>query len=532
MDSSKSPDSTSTISFSSQLGSPLQQCIRAYWYLVLALIVVALKSLHNIHHERKHNKLRSSNGCLPPPSFPSSSDILGLCHARDLIKAKKQHHLPSLWDEIYSQAGDNVHTISHHVLGTQSYWTRDAANIRAVLAVNFSDWELPAARVAAFLACWGGGIFGADGADWQHSRALLRPSFNNRQISDTEMMEQHVQNLIARIPDKETVDLAELFPFLTMDIATDLLFGETAGCLDPDKTAQGMKFTSCFNYIMTKMSLRVALPVAAWIPDPKLEQCVKHITDFTDFYVARALQIGSEKPIKDASSEDERRGSKYVFLDELAQAESNPQRLRGELLSVMVAGRDTTASLLSIMWWHLARRPDIVGRIRRELTPLKGQCPTAKELKSLQYLGHFVNEVLRLYPINPINSRVARRDTMLPRGGGADGRSPIYIRRGERFIFTSSALHRRTDLYGEDAMQLRPERWEEAARPSTWEYIPFGGGPRICIGQQLAITEAAYTTVRLLQEFSHLEPRSDGPFQEAFAMALHSGDGCKLSLGR
>ena len=65
---------------------------------------------------------------------------------------------------------------------------------------------------------------------------------------------------------------------------------------------------------------------------------------------------------------------------------------------------------------------------------------------------------------------------------------------------------------------------------SSWEYIPFGGGPRVCIGQQLALTEAAYTTARLLQEFKHIEPRSEGPFREGFAMALSSGDGCLVSL--
>ena len=66
----------------------------------------------------------------------------------------------------------------------------------------------------------------------------------------------------------------------------------------------------------------------------------------------------------------------------------------------------------------------------------------------------------------------------------------------------------------------------------SWEYLPFGGGPRICIGQHLAVTEAAYTTARLIQAFQHIEPKTEGPFQEAFAMVITSGDGCQVSFRR
>ena len=74
--------------------------------------------------------------------------------------------------------------------------------------------------------------------------------------------------------------------------------------------------------------------------------------------------------------------------------------------------------------------------------------------------------VLRLYPINPINSRTARVDTILPRGGGKDGMSPIFIAKGETVVFSSLAMHRRRDIFGEDAGILNPDRWD-TKRPST-----------------------------------------------------------------
>ncbi|KAF7562616.1 hypothetical protein G7046_g1527 [Stylonectria norvegica] len=504
----------------------------SHWILPLIGLLVAAQVLDLVRRSYINRKRCSSNGCLPPPSYPHTDGVLGLKHLRSLIQAKQEKRLPTAFSSIFTETGPAVHTLAHYALGRKTYWTRDPENIKAVLSSSFEDWCLPPARISAFAACWGGGIFGADGAEWEHSRAMLRPSFNRKQVQDTEMLEKHAQNLIARITDGQAVDLAELFPLLTIDISTELLFGESAGCLDPSQSAQGMEFTTSFNYVMQKMSLQVSLPLLAKVPDRKLKRCTKYINDFTDLYVTRALELRDEMAKTGSQNDDDdeyMRGKKYFLLAELAKGDYSPQQLRAELLSIMVAGRDTTASLLSIIWWHLARRPDIVQKLREELSPLGAKPPTPSQLKSLRYLSNVINEVLRLYPINPINSRMAARDTTLPRGGGVDGQSPVFVAKGQQLIFTSSALHRREDIYGKDAMQLRPERWE-TLHQSTWEYIPFGGGPRVCIGQQLALTEAAYVTVRLLQQFKYIEPRSEGPFQEAFAMALSSGDGCRVSL--
>lgn len=89
-------------------------------------------------------------------------------------------------------------------------------------------------------------------------------------------------------------------------------------------------------------------------------------------------------------------------------------------------------------------------------------------------------------------------------------------------------MHRRRDYYGDDAELFRPERWEHL-RPS-WEYLPFNGGPRICLGQQYALTEASYVTVRLAQEFAKLESRDSGPWEEALTLTLCSGNGTKVGL--
>ena len=100
--------------------------------------------------------------------------------------------------------------------------------------------------------------------------------------------------------------------------------------------------------------------------------------------------------------------------------------------------------------------------------------------------------------------------------------------KGTIVAYWTYAMHRRRDIYGEDADEFRPERWE-TLRPG-WEYLPFNGGPRICIGQQYALTEAAYVSVRLLQEFSKVESRDPDEWAESLTLTLCSYNGTKVSL--
>jgi cytochrome P450 len=93
---------------------------------------------------------------------------------------------------------------------------------------------------------------------------------------------------------------------------------------------------------------------------------------------------------------------------------------------------------------------------------------------------HSLLKALRIHPVVPANSRVCYKDTVIPVGGGPDGKSPVFVGKGTIVGYWTYAMHRRQDLYGPDADEFIPERWEKL-RPG-WEYLPFNGGPRICLG--------------------------------------------------
>lgn len=206
------------------------------------------------------------------------------------------------------------------------------------------------------------------------------------------------------------------------------------------------------------------------------------MTECVDTLVERSLS--AKQPISPFT-----RPTRYQFLHELASQITNKRKIRNEALSVLFAARDTTAALLTNVWFELPKRPDIWARLRSEIeTTLKGRKPTYEELKNLKYLRAVLNESQRLHPIVPVNGREAQEDTILPVGGGRDGKSPVLVKRGQYVIFDIYAMHRRKDLYGDDADIFRPQRWldteEQRGLRMGWEYLPFSGGPRVCPGRK------------------------------------------------
>ena len=91
---------------------------------------------------------------------------------------------------------------------------------------------------------------------------------------------------------------------------------------------------------------------------------------------------------------------------------------------------------------------------------------------------------MRVYPLVPFNARVANKDTTLPCGGGEDGASPIFVKKGQKVVYSSWASHRSFKSFGDDAHDFRPERWENIKAESLG-YIPFNSGPRACPGREL-----------------------------------------------
>ena len=294
------------------------------------------------------------------------------------------------------------------------------------------------------------------------------------------MFERHIHHLLALIPKSgETVDLQDLFCRLTIDSGTELLFGTSCNSLCEDENLdENSSFSKALDIAQGEMIIRDVLGplMSRFLSQKRFKTSLKTVHDYIDSYVRKALATFKEQEELDTGE------SRYIFLQELTKYTSDPIALRWETINVLIAGRDTTAVLLGNTWFILARRPDIWAKLKTEINKLDGKPPTYVQLRELKYVRWVLSETLRLYPVLPINARTARRDTTIPLGGGADGKSPVFVPEGSEVAWNTWSMHRRKDLYGEDADEFIPERWEHL-RP-TWEYLPFNGGPRICLGRE------------------------------------------------
>lgn len=134
----------------------------------------------------------------------------------------------------------------------------------------------------------------------------------------------------------------------------------------------------------------------------------------------------------------------------------------------------------------------------------------------------------RLYPVSLQTVRACIKDTSLPTGGGDDGKGPTFCAAGDIVHCNRYLMHRDPEIWGSDAEEFRPERWERA-RP-MWGFVPFGGGPRICPAHVMVDTECSYTLFRILQRFRAIEARDDEPYTAVMRVGPSSKNGCKVAF--
>ncbi|CAI7671322.1 unnamed protein product [Penicillium discolor] len=498
------------------------------FYGLLAGVVVIAWSLAKVVQTYQRWKYAREHGC-QPPTHCVSHGLFGLGMAMELAKSGPEHRFLELirgWHRSYGP------TFKARVANRNLIFTVEPKNIQTALALKFKDFGIGSARINALRPFMGQGIFGVDGSKWEHARALLRPNFSRIQINDTELYESHVAELIDRIPrDGSTVDLLPLFLNGTLDTATEFLFGESAHSQCGEESSAGVEFAKAFDFAQYVAGIRFRLGFLGTFYRRK--EYLKAIKD-TRAYVERFVQKTIDYRVAVNSGQDVDRDikrlteSRYVFSYELSKQTLDKTNITDQLFSIMFAGRDTTANLLGTVFFVLAKEPEVWTILRKEVLALDGRKPSFEDLKSMTYLTWVLNETLRLYPIVPFNIREAKRDTFLPVGGGPDGKSPVHVPKGHEVIFSVYTLHRDPEVFGPDADEFRPERWGKI-RPS-WAYLPFNGGPRICIGQQFALTEAGYTITRIMQQFETIESRDPNLWTEGLGLTLTTANGTKVAL--
>jgi cytochrome P450 len=338
-------------------------------------------------------QFKKDNGCRPAQTkYPLKDPIFGTDLILDTIKnAKNACHL----EGTAQRYEDHGTTFTSRLVNCPTVFTIEPENVKTMLATKFEDYRLSKIRVDAMRPVFGHGIFTTDGPIWKKSRTLLRPIFDKESISDLNLAEVHFQHLLRRLPrDGSTVDLQELFFNFTMDTATQFLFGHSVNTQSKSNNISGpvsdADFAEQYTLTQTEASHMVRLgPLNRLRYSPKAIRAQKAVFAYIDHFTDVALEKTKNK--KAGDSEKGETGP-YSFLEELANITSDRQVLRDQVLSLLLAGRDTTASLLSNLFFMLARYPEVFEKLRAEVMTLNGQLPSYDELRNLKYLRQCINE--------------------------------------------------------------------------------------------------------------------------------------------
>ncbi|KAF9348142.1 hypothetical protein BGX26_000423 [Mortierella sp. AD094] len=330
---------------------------------------------------------------------------------------------------------------------------------------------------------------------------------------------------LGKAADEGTVvDFQNLMHNFTLDTFGAVSFGETFGCLDSND--QGHPFAVAIDDMLEGLAGRLKDPM--WKITERLNGASKKVA-----YNRKVLRDYSQNIIDKRRREGFHTGKKDLLQLFIEGKDENGQSLSDDLIidniiTFLVAGRDTTAQALTWMFYLILRDgadPDIMNRIDREVVEVLEEAdPTYETHKKQKYTEACFNEALRIFPVVPRNLRYCESDDILPDG------TKVYA--GEWVSWSSYVMGRSESIWGPDAKEYRPSRWLNTEKPSSSKFNSFHAGPRACVGQQFAIIEALTITGMIFQSFNlELEDPSRVPKYKAstnFPMA----DGLNVRVSR
>lgn len=348
----------------------------------------------------------------------------------------------------------------------------------------------------------GQGLLTSENPLWRKQRRLIQPFFHRNYVTNfADLMVEATNETLARLEayavQNVPFDMANEMMTLTLNIVSRALFGT-----DMDEQAS---------------RIGEAVNTMAEIGKPKRRR-FQEMAQVLDDIVYGLIQQRSLHP----------NSEQLDLLDMLLQVRyedsgeaMGEQQIRDEVMSLLVAGHETTANTLSWLWYLLAQHSAVVAQIETELDAvLNGRLPTVADFPQLQYSNKVIKESMRLYPSAWSISRRALAD---------DDVGGYHIPEGAVVALSPYTLHRHPAFWPEPE-KFDPERFtpEQEAKRHRYAYIPFGAGARKCIGDQFALMESIIILPMILQRFRlHLVP--DHPIEEHALVTLRPKHGIMMT---
>jgi cytochrome P450 len=447
-------------------------------------------------------------GCAPPPEKP-----LGFFAQ---LKAAKENSF-----EVFPHIAYEVPVWRPKSMLNPMVVVNDPEGVRRVLVENVVNYPKHEMERRFFVAMFGHGLLGIDGDLWRAHRKVMAPPFHPRNVMTygpamaacAEACAEHWTGLA----DGRQVDVAAEMRDLTLRIICRTMFSTDADDL-VGATGQALGFAQdalTFNILDL-------MPV---IGPMRLRDKQKVIQrDFSVMDEALYRMIDARKRDLAGAPDD--------LLTRLIAAEDpdtgvglSREEVRDEVITIFMAGHETTASTLTWAWYALSQRPGAEAKLHAEVdTVLAGRTASADDLPNLPYTRMVIDEAMRLWPAAPgISARVALKDDVV---------SGVPIKAGQSVMICPWVVHRHEKLWARP-LEFDPERFspENSHGRPRFAHMPFSGGPKVCIGASLATTEAVIILATLAQKFRpRLAPGENVTLRTR--VTLFPKDGLKMTLER
>ncbi|MCX7961432.1 MAG: cytochrome P450 [Burkholderiales bacterium] len=367
------------------------------------------------------------------------------------------------------------------LLGKRIYFVNDAEFVKRILLDNAANYPKSVTYRNNLRPFLGDGLLVSEGEFWRRQRRLMQPAFHLRRLralADT--MAGCAAAAAARWSHATIVDVMAQMNAVTMEIVAKTLFGADVSA-DIAEVADAM---AVLQEETGRVRLRAFFELPEFLVRPRGREFRRAVATL-DRIVAR---IVCERRAAAARGEPPREDL-LAMLIEAKDADTGDamtdRQLRDELVTLFLAGHETTAIALTWTFHLLAQHPEAEAKLHAELDAVLGEraAPAFDDLERLPYARMVAEETMRLYPPAYVFSRRALAEDRL---------GPYRMPAGAHIVISPYALHRRPDYWPEPEA-FRPERFapgEERARP-RYAYLPFGGGPRVCIGNAFAMMEHA-----------------------------------------
>ena len=413
--------------------------------------------------------------------------------------------LRKLWFDrlsLLTDAAQEYGDVVRFAMGPKTiYFFNHPDHAKHVLSDHATNFHKGMGLAEARRGILGDGLLTSEDEHWKRQRRIIAPAFRRDRLAGftsvvTDAGEALVGRLNARVGG--TVDLAEEMVQLTMSVLGKTLLSAD---LSPLRML-GPAFEVAQDQAMFEMVTLGALP--RWLPIPRNYR----------FRRARAqLEEAVEVLVSSRAYTGGHDGTDLLSLLATAYADEPDARtrwrvLRDELVTILLAGHETTASTLSWAWYLLSRHPEVAQALRAEAREVLGdRTPTHEDLVRLPFTTTVIQETMRLYP--PVWG-LTRKSV------AADEISGYRIPAGADVMICTYTLHRHPGFWPEPN-EFRPERFATAAAATThrYAYIPFGAGPRVCVGSHLGMMEATLIAAMVARDFRFEIPANVRPEPEA-----------------